>query len=194
MKFAIVPSIATALMLSAAPSASAQLGQVAGDLTGQLDVTGDLGAATGLIDTRTGLQLDTRLVSRLDAGLGAYDAAYADARLRSALETEARAYSRTQVSAPRASARSSTRIGADARHEPRYARVYVYSSDGYRVGHVDRYRSGRVYVYSDLDGAPRHRVAVRSADAAFASRAHAVVLSSTRAEFAGQVRAAAQTH
>ena len=67
-----------------------------------------------------------------------------------------------------------------------HARIYVYTRDGYRVGHVDESARGRIYVHSDLDAHGDARVrAISASDAAFNSEANAVVLAMTRAEFAG---------
>ncbi|WP_158291673.1 hypothetical protein, partial [Marinicauda algicola] len=94
-------------------------------------------------------------VSDLDGSLSSHTMADANAELRAALESNARAYSHTRVHARAQSPSVRTRTYASTRMRSYrgddHARVYVYTRDGYRVGHVDASACGRIYVHSDLD-------------------------------------------
>ena len=143
-----------ALLISAA--ASAQLADVTGQVQGTvdgavntqvdpaLDVRNQLDAdANAMVDTRSGLQLDARLVNDLGSSLRTYDRAMADARLRSELDANASAYA-PPPRVPQVSGRTawSGRSMTQSRLSSDYADVRVYSRDGYHVGNVHRFRSG----------------------------------------------------
>lgn len=185
-----------ALLASAA--ASAQLADVTGQVQGTvdgavntqvdpgLDVHNTIDAdANALVDTRSGLQLDARLVNDLGSSLRAHNRATADARLRSELDANASAYA-PPPRVPQVSGRSawSGRSMTQSRLGNDYADVRVYSRDGYHVGNIHRFRSGSggsIWI-EPVGLSSGQRFELSPQRAWFDAGANAVVTDMTRAE------------
>lgn len=191
--------IGTSAAILVSASAFCQVGDLTGQVQGQVDSTLDvqlqdtLDADTDLdvdadarMDTRSGLRVDTRLVNELDTHLRAYDRANADARLTTELAANASAYAPAPRT-PTASGRSAwsgttmtqSRMGTD------YAEIRVYSRDGYHIGNVERFRAssdGAIWV-DPVNASASQRFALNPNQAWFDSEANAVVTDMTRAQF-----------
>ncbi|WP_300541217.1 hypothetical protein [Maricaulis sp.] len=209
----LTTAIAAAALAAGAPGITpAQVVDVTGTVEGQLDTTSRIQSngllnSDVLVDQRSGLALNTQLMGRLGSSLPDYNRTHASARLRQELDANTRAWSRVSADHwDRTSVHGSmhTRMGTRTTlpRRDRHARVRVYTSDGYHVGHVDRYEDDRVMVRVDgdamaetgtaasaaTDAAAEGRLhAVSSSQAALDQDANAVVLSQTRADFTSAV-------
>lgn len=170
----------------AGTAAHAQLPDLTGQVTGTVNQTTRIGAEAldneAVIDQRTGLALDTRLTGELQRALPRYDRG-GSAALDAQLDAEAGAF--TRVNGTSAGARFGTRSGA--RGSAGTAPVNVYASDGQLIGRAERVRrsAGQRYVVVRPNDSSE-RINIPVADAAFDSRANAVVLAQTAAELTGQ--------
>ncbi|MHA6289152.1 hypothetical protein [Maricaulis sp. CAU 1757] len=182
--------IALTLAGTAGPAAIAQLPDITGQVQGTIQNSTRLGVdnrlGDTLVDQRTGLAADTRLASHLNSRLGSYHMSDAQGSLRAQLDADARAWVRT----PEARVRTRTSGHGHAsmrgpRHDASYARVNVYTRDGYHVGYVDPEpfaSDGQLRVRSRTKAGTQ--IGYVAADRArFSQDANAVVLAMGKAEF-----------
>lgn len=183
--------LTSVVIASLAGAAHAQLPDLTGQVTGTVNQTTRIGAdALGndaMIDQRSGLAVDTRLAGELQRALPRHNRG-GSAALDTQLDAEASAFTRV------GSTSAGTRIGTrqSARGSAGFAPVRVYAHDGAVLGRVERVRrsSGQRYVVIRTEGSGE-RVNIPVAEAAFDSRANAVILTQAAAQMAGHTGASA---
>ena len=183
--------LTSVVIASLAGAAHAQLPDLTGQVTGTVNQTTRIGAdALGndaMIDQRSGLAVDTRLAGELQRALPRHNRG-GSAALDTQLDAEASAFTRV------GSTSAGTRIGTrqSARGSAGFAPVRVYAHDGAVLGRVERVRrsSGQRYVVIRTEGSGE-RVNIPVAEAAFDSRANAVILTQAAARLAGHTGASA---
>lgn len=183
--------LTSVVIASLAGAAHAQLPDLTGQVTGTVNQTTRIGAdALGndaMIDQRSGLAVDTRLAGELQRALPRHSRG-GSAALDTQLDAEASAFTRV------GSTSAGTRIGTrqSARGSAGFAPVRVYAHDGAVLGRVERVRrsSGQRYVVIRTEGSGE-RVNIPVAEAAFDSRANAVILTQAAARLAGHTGASA---
>ncbi|MBN03621.1 hypothetical protein [Ponticaulis sp.] len=197
MKYLITTAASVALL---AGTASAQLGSVTSDTTGQLGSTiGNTVDLQSTIDTSTNTMIDRdsvvvngALASDLQGSLSTYEIENAGDTLGQRLRSDAEAM-RDRADQARENAQdrawgTASRINTRVEETP--APVTVYTRDGAQVGTVDRMDNGMIYVRGNGQ-ADAETMPVAGNSAAFHADANAVVLDANEAEFRANVEASA---
>ena len=196
MKYLITTAASVALL---AGTASAQLGSVTSDTTGQLGTSVGEGidlqttvdtSATSVFDADT-VPVESTLATNLEGSLETYELENAGDRLGDQLRDRAemmREETNQGVVEARNEGWQATRI--NTRVEPVPTPVTVYTRDGAEVGTVDRLDNGMIYVRGSGE-ADAETMQVSGDSAAFHADANAVVLDANEAEFRANVEASA---